>query len=173
MRRSGPCDLANERTCSTRPGSQAASETSGAELIAPEWSSSITTVSAAARVRRSSAASSAPRSVVSDAPVGFCARVCSSTTLGAAASPAANASGRIPSASTATGTGCSPYWSSRSRNGGKVGSPTSTRSPNRTSRPSARSIASSAPLVTVIDSTGVGQVSRSRSCSSGMSGLAW
>ena len=88
-------------------------------------------------------------------------------------SAAAKASGTIPSSSTSTATGSTPSCVEQVEEGreGGVLDDDPVAEPSRASS-RLRSIASSAPLTTVIDSAGNGQVSRSRPSSSGMSGLA-
>ncbi len=71
-RRSGPCDLAKLRTCTVRSGTHWPRLTGSVAATAPAESSSMT----AADVYRTTSASSAARSAVSETPVGFCARGC-------------------------------------------------------------------------------------------------
>ncbi len=168
--RSGPCDFEKLRMCSTWPGSQLPRLTSPAVAISPEWSSSSTIASLAWCERRMTAASCSARSGVRDRPVGFCALGCSTIAVGRSVRASASRSGRIPSASTPTGTRTAPKCSSRSKMGGNPGSSTTTRSPKRTTSSIARDRASRAPSTTVIVSTGYGQVSRSTCSSSGMTG---
>ena len=94
MRRSGPWVLEKDRTCTTRSGSQAPSETSGAVLMAPEWSSS--TTHGTGSTARSTRASDAARAGVVETPVGLWARGCSTIAAGRVASARRSDSGRTP-----------------------------------------------------------------------------
>ncbi len=134
--------------------------------MAPAESSSTTGTPVVA----STAASSAARDVVSEIPVGFCARGWRKTAAVGEAMAADRAPGSGPSSSIGTPTTSAPTDSSRSSSGGKQGCSTTTRSPNRTIERATRSSASIAPSTTVSSSASYGQSARSRRISSGSTG---
>ena len=88
------------------------------------------------------------RSADSAAPVGFCARLVTTSARTPRASARATSSTSGPSSSTRTGSVESPSAASRSSMLAQPGSSTATRSPGRRCAVSARSMPSSAPLVT-------------------------
>ncbi len=96
MRRSGPCDFENPRTCTTCAGTQRASDTGGAEAMSAEWSSSMTVTRLPPGTLSSTFARRRARSSDIEAPVGFCARGCRMTAEGRCASAPGEGGGEHP-----------------------------------------------------------------------------
>ena len=157
-RRSGPRNLAVERTSAQRGHSGGVTRSYDAVESAQKWSSSMTSTCGC---RDRTARSSAARAAVTLAPVGLCARGVQITARAPASSARSSPSGVIPDASTATGSAANPFSRSVLMCARKHGSSTATASPRVRCAASSRSIASTAPWVTTT-SNGPARSNRSR-----------